>query len=170
MENKGWRRGKLAAISLCLALAVSLWLSLIVFSLSLLFLHPAQNIDSGALHRFSSFRSTLATASTASRPTTMHWRVPEVPATADGISVPCFRAATVDKVRWNLSSLSFSNSKLQSADYPLLFYRFAGIERREEWPRCQRRRRRRWTDAAAFDDVAEASREAGSGHGRQGRR
>jgi hypothetical protein len=44
----------------------------------------------------------------------MHWRVPEV--LSDGGASPFLRLSA-DKVRWSLSSSSFSNSKLQSADY-----------------------------------------------------
>jgi hypothetical protein len=79
-----WRTRDGDEVSLLLYLFAWRWpcrsgsLSSFFLSLSCSF-NPAQDIGNGAPHRFSSVRSTLATASAASRPTTMHWRVPEVP-------------------------------------------------------------------------------------------
>jgi hypothetical protein len=78
MENKGWRRGKLAAMALCWALAVSLFALSHRFPLSL-FADPAQNIDNGAFHRSSASELGIGLSSAVSDVWTMLWRVPEVP-------------------------------------------------------------------------------------------
>ena len=106
MENKGWRRGKLAAIALCLALAVSLLALSHRFPLSLV--PSIQRRTSTTAPSIAFHRSARHWRPQALLPDlrTMHWRVPEVP--SDGGASPFlrFRAATVDKVRWNLSSLT----------------------------------------------------------------